>query len=96
MSWIKKLLTSWGVVQLAERLTVNQEVAGSSPAAPAILTKGEEMSTKETKQLKQELGKLRARVSELVDQIAVMRNELNRFKQDVATDVKYLTDRVDG
>jgi hypothetical protein len=24
----------WGVAQLAERLAVNQEVAGSSPAAP--------------------------------------------------------------
>ena len=26
----------WGVVQLAERLTVTQEVVGSSPAAPGI------------------------------------------------------------
>ena len=27
----------WGVVQLVERLTVNQEVVGSSPTAPACL-----------------------------------------------------------
>ena len=26
----------WGVAQLAERLAVNQEVAGSSPAAPVL------------------------------------------------------------
>lgn len=35
---------SWGVAQLAERLTVNQEVAGSNPAAPVLfgtsLTRG--------------------------------------------------------
>src|SRR5688572_8684300 len=30
----KVRLTPWGVVQLAERRTVNAEVAGSSPAAP--------------------------------------------------------------
>ena len=35
-------------------------------------------------------------MSELVDQIAVMQGDLNRFKTDVASDVKYLTDRVDG
>jgi hypothetical protein len=28
----------WGVGQLADRLTVNQEVAGSSPAAPALVS----------------------------------------------------------
>ena len=33
---LKKLFKNWGVVQSAERLTVNQKVAGSSPAAPAI------------------------------------------------------------
>ena len=27
---------SWGVGQLADRLTVNQEVGGSSPPAPAL------------------------------------------------------------
>ena len=34
---LKKLFKNWGVVQPAERLTVNVEVAGSSPAAPASL-----------------------------------------------------------
>tara|TARA_R110000824_G_scaffold118614_2_gene270935 strand:- start:135 stop:422 length:288 start_codon:yes stop_codon:yes gene_type:complete len=95
MHWIKKLF-NWGVVQPAERVAVNHEVAGSSPAAPAPQKTGEEMSTKETKDLKKELGKLRNRMSELVDQIAVMQGDLNRFKTDVASDVKYLTDRVDG
>ena len=28
----------WGVGQLADRLTVNQEVVGSSPTAPALVT----------------------------------------------------------
>ena len=28
----------WGVAQLAERLTVNQEVAGSNPAAPVVVS----------------------------------------------------------
>jgi hypothetical protein len=35
MDWIKRLFKNWGVVQLAERVAVNHEVAGSSPAAPA-------------------------------------------------------------
>ena len=95
MHWIKKLF-NWGVVQSAERVAVNHEVAGSSPAVPAILKTGEEMSTKEAKDLKKELGQLRNRMSELVDQIAVMQGDLNRFKTDVASDVKYLTERVDG
>ena len=36
MTSLKRLI-NWGVVQSAERLAVNQEVAGSSPAAPATL-----------------------------------------------------------
>ncbi len=55
---LKRLLKNWGVVQPAERVAVNHEVAGSSPAAPARLIKGEEMSTKETKELKKEVTTL--------------------------------------
>ena len=81
---------------MAERLTVNQEVAGSSPAAPAILNIGEKMSTHETKELKKEVSKLRVRVTELVDELTVLKSEVRRFKENVASDVKYLTERVDG
>ena len=37
---LKKLFKQWGVVQPAERVAVNHEVAGSSPAAPATDKKG--------------------------------------------------------
>ena len=37
---LKKLFKQWCVVQPAERVAVNHEVAGSSPAAPAIDKKG--------------------------------------------------------
>ena len=51
---LKKLFKQWGVVQPAERVAVNHEVAGSSPAAPATKYKGEKMSTiKETKELRE-------------------------------------------
>ena len=56
MHWIKKLF-NWGVVQPAERVAVNHEVAGSSPAAPAPQKTGEEMSTKETKRPKERIRK---------------------------------------
>ena len=93
---LKRLLKNWGVVQPAERVAVNHEVAGSSPAAPAIDKKGEEMSTQDITALQDQLALLRARISELVDELATLKNELGRFKTDVASDVKYLTDRVDG
>ncbi len=87
---------NWGVVQLAERVAVNHEVAGSSPAAPAILTKGEKMSTKETKEIRAELSSMRARISSLVDEMSILKGEIQRFKNDVANDVKYLTERVEN
>ena len=95
MIFLRKLI-NWGVVQSAERVAVNHEVAGSSPAAPAIDKKGEEMSTQDITALQDQLALLRARISELVDELATLKNELGRFKTDVASDVKYLTDRVDG
>jgi len=39
---------------------------------------------------------LQNRISELVDQVHILKSELGTFKSDVANDVKYLTDRVDG
>ena len=35
------------------------------------------------------------RISTLADEIAILRNELQRFKSAVADDVKYLTKRVE-
>ena len=56
-----------------------------------------------TKQLKKQLAKqnesianMLMRISGLSDEVSSLRNELGRFKSDVANDVKYLTDRVDG
>jgi len=42
------------------------------------------------------LASLSDRVSDLVDQLATLQNDLNRFKQNVAGDVKYLTERIDS
>jgi len=47
-------------------------------------------------QLTKSVNKLKKRVTELVDQLSSVRGELNKFKSDVASDVKYLTNRVDG
>ena len=91
-----KKLFNWGVVQSAERVAVNHEVAGSSPAAPATLKTGEEMSTKEVKELKTQVGTLKNRINQLVDELKILKNEVGRFKTDVAADVKYLTERVDS
>ena len=93
---LKRLLKSWGVVQPAERVAVNHEVAGSSPAAPAKIHKGEKMSTKEAKEIREEISSMRARISTLVDEVSLLKNEVKRFKENVASDVKYLTERVDS
>lgn len=61
--------------------------------------KGEIMPTKTDEkitQLTQTVNKLKVRVTQLVDELANTRNELSKFKSDVASDVKYLTNRVDG
>ena len=49
-----------------------------------------------TKELSEETRSLRARINQLVDEIHVLKTELQQFKSNVASDVKYLTDRVDG
>tara|TARA_R110000824_G_scaffold45728_1_gene132029 strand:+ start:2835 stop:3068 length:234 start_codon:yes stop_codon:yes gene_type:complete len=76
-------------------VAVNHEVAGSSPAAPAKHTKGENMSETTNREIKKELNNLRDRISDLVDELSMLKTEMRRFKDDVASDVKYLTERVD-
>tara|TARA_R110002020_G_scaffold130148_1_gene291297 strand:- start:42414 stop:42647 length:234 start_codon:yes stop_codon:yes gene_type:complete len=76
-------------------VAVNHEVAGSSPAAPANYIKGENMSETTNRELKKELTQLRVRISDLVDELSMLKTEVRRFKDDVASDVRYLTERVD-
>ena len=87
---LKRLLKNWGVVQPAERVAVNHEVAGSSPAAPATDYKGEKMSDKTTKQLREEVGQLKLRITELVDQLSDLQKEVRTFKEAVAADIGHL------
>ena len=51
---------------------------------------------KKVNQQKETIATLLTRLSTLADDVSSLRNELNRFKNDVAKDVKYLTERVDG
>ena len=53
------------------------------------------MSETTNRQLKKELNQLRVRISDLVDELSMLKTEVRRFKDDVASDVKYLTERVD-
>jgi|10_taG_2_1085330.scaffolds.fasta_scaffold10671_4 predicted RNase H-like nuclease (RuvC/YqgF family) len=50
-------------------------------------------NTRQIKELRQENGRLRTRINELVDELSTIQNELRRFKKDVADDIKYLTER---
>jgi len=43
-----------------------------------------------------QISELVTRMSRMSDELHVLKNELNRFKTDVASDVKYLTERVDS
>jgi peptidoglycan hydrolase CwlO-like protein len=54
------------------------------------------MSTNNTKELKTQITSLRLRINELVEEMYSLKNEVKRFKEDVANDVKYLTERVDS
>ena len=42
------------------------------------------------------IDRLRNRVNELVDELHSVKAELNNFKKNVASDVKYLTNKVDA
>ncbi len=44
----------------------------------------------------EQLSSVLNRMNRMADEIHVLKGELNRFKSDVASDVKYLTDRVDS
>jgi len=46
--------------------------------------------------MKSEVGTLKARISTLVDDLHVTKTELSVFKANVAKDVTYLTERIDG
>ncbi len=43
-----------------------------------------------------QISDLLSNMSRLRDEVHLLKKELGRFKNDVATDVKYLTERVDG
>ena len=51
---------------------------------------------KKVNQQKETIATLLTRLSTLTDDVSSLRNELSCFKNDVAKDVKYLTERVDG
>ena len=63
---------------------------------PLTHKKEKKMSTKETKEMRNEIASMRSRISSLVDELTLLKNEVQRFKTDVASDVKYLTERVDN
>ena len=50
---------------------------------------------KQVNQQKETIATLLTRLSTLADDVSSLRNELSRFKSDVASDVRYLTERVD-
>ena len=50
----------------------------------------------EIKQQKELLASVLDRISGLSDEVSTLKTELGRFKADVANDVQYLTNRVDG
>ena len=66
-------------------------------------TKTSPRSNKEVTALKKKLANqsetmatLLMRMSTMSDEITTLKNEVQKFKKNVAADVKYLTDRVDG
>jgi regulator of replication initiation timing len=48
------------------------------------------------KNLIKEIATLKSRINQLVDEVHVLKNDTSKFKSDVASDVKYLTERIDG
>jgi predicted RNase H-like nuclease (RuvC/YqgF family) len=81
---------------LVEQATVNRWVRGSSPREAAIILIKKEKPMATTKELSEETKNIRTRINQLVDEIHMLKSELQQFKNNVASDVKYLTDRVDG
>ena len=50
--------------------------------------------TKQISAQREKINYLSGRLSDLVDEIHMLRNEIKNFKEDVAHDVQYLTERV--
>ena len=50
----------------------------------------------EIKSQKEQIMRLLTRMNSMSDEIYSLKNDLGRFKKNVADDVKYLTDKVDG
>ena len=48
------------------------------------------------KELQQEIASLKHRISVFSDEVYLLKTELKKFKTDVASDVKYLTHKVEG
>ncbi len=46
--------------------------------------------------MKNEVSTLKNRINNLVDELHITKSELNTFKSNVAKDVTYLTERIDG
>ena len=45
---------------------------------------------------KETMGLIKMRISKLSDQLSIMQEDVERFKNAVARDVTYLTERIDG
>lgn len=70
-----------------------------------IFKKEKQMSTTDTRAVKilkatvkeQEgrISSIRGRLADLVDEVHMLKSDLSSFKQNVANDVEYLTNRVD-
>ena len=68
--------------------------------------KEKQMSTTETRAVKnlkamvkeqeEKISSLRGRLAGLIDEVHMLKGEINNFKQNVANDVEYLTNRIDG
>ncbi len=50
----------------------------------------------EIKSQKEQISRLLNRMNSMSDEIHFLKSDLGRFKKNVANDVKYLTDKVDG
>jgi len=50
---------------------------------------------KQVKGQSETMATLLSRMSALTDDMAVLKSDINKFKKNVANDVKYLTNRVD-
>tara|TARA_B100000287_G_scaffold297432_1_gene280592 strand:- start:851 stop:1099 length:249 start_codon:yes stop_codon:yes gene_type:complete len=59
-------------------------------------TRGVKALKSEIKTQKEQITRLLNRINTMSDEIHGLKNDLGRFKKNVANDVKYLTEKVDG